>query len=67
MLGELVNHDYLETLTQCYCENHLAVLEEMAHKFGKNIRYQVAYNKPLNVLQNLDIAMDRIMRICSGG
>ncbi len=46
MLGELVNHDYLETLTQCYCENHLAVLEEMAHKFGKNIRYQVAYNKP---------------------
>lgn len=35
MLGELVNHDYLETLTQCYCENHLAVLEEMAHKFGK--------------------------------
>ena len=47
MLGELVNHDYLETLTQCYCENHLAVLEEMAHKFGKNIRYQVAYNKPV--------------------
>lgn len=45
-LGELVNHDYLETLTQCYCENHLAVLEEMAHKYGKNIRYQVAYNKP---------------------
>ncbi len=45
-LGELVNHDYLETLTQCYCENHLAVLEEMAHKYGKSIRYQVAYNKP---------------------
>lgn len=45
-LSEMINHDYLETLTECYCENHLAVLERMAEKYGKNIRYQVAYNKP---------------------
>lgn len=41
-----VNRDYTETLTQCYCENHLAALETMAEKYGKTIRYQVAYNKP---------------------
>lgn len=48
-LSEMVNHDYKETLTQCYCENHLAVLENMAKKYGKTIRYQVAYNKPFEV------------------
>lgn len=44
-----VNHDYLEVLTQLYCENHLNELERMAEKYGKTIRYQVAYNKPLEV------------------
>lgn len=46
---DMVNNDYLETLTQLYCENHLSVLEKMASKYGKTIRYQVAYNKPLEV------------------
>ena len=47
-ISEMVNQDYLEVVTQCYCENHLAVLEEMAESFGKTIRYQVAYNKPFD-------------------
>ncbi|MGN1193119.1 MAG: glycosyl hydrolase, partial [Dorea sp.] len=45
-ISEMVNRDYLEVLTQCYCENHLKPLEEMAEKYGKSVRYQVAYNKP---------------------
>lgn len=48
-ISEAVNHDYLETLTQCYCENHLSVLERIAEKYGKTVRYQVAYNKPFEI------------------
>lgn len=44
--SQMVNNDYQETLTQLYCEKHLSVLEKMAAKYGKTIRYQVAYNKP---------------------
>lgn len=46
-LVEQINRDYRETLTQCYCENHLAGLEQLANRYGKTIRYQVAYNKPM--------------------
>lgn len=49
MYSDQVNHDYLEVQTQLYCENHLEELERMAEKYGKTIRYQVAYNKPLEV------------------
>jgi hypothetical protein len=45
-VSDMVNSDYTETLTQCYCENHLETLERIAEKYGKTIRYQVAYNKP---------------------
>ncbi len=45
----MVNNDYTETLTRLYCENHLSNLEKMAAKYGKTVRYQVAYNKPLEV------------------
>ncbi|MDO5423706.1 MAG: glycosyl hydrolase [Eubacteriales bacterium] len=45
----MVNQDYCEVLTQCYCENHLEVLENMAERYGKNVRYQVAYNKAFEV------------------
>lgn len=45
-ISDGVNRDYLETLTQCYCEYHLAGLETLAQKYGKTVRYQVAYNKP---------------------
>lgn len=48
-ISEAVNYDYLETLTQCYCENHLSVLERIAEKYGKTVRYQVAYNKPFEI------------------
>lgn len=48
-ISEMVNYDFKEVLTQCYCENHLSVLENMAGKYGKTIRYQVAYNKPFEV------------------
>lgn len=47
--SEAVNYDYMEVLTQCYIEFHLQRLEEMAQKYGKTIRYQVAYNKMLDV------------------
>lgn len=45
-VSTMLDQDYREVLTQCYCENHLAVLEKMAEKYGKSIRYQTAYNKP---------------------
>lgn len=48
-ISDMINRDYLETLTQLYCENHLAVLEKMAQKYGKSVRYQVAYNRPYEV------------------
>lgn len=48
-ISDSINRDYMETLTQCYCENHLIPLEQMAAKFGKTVRYQVAYNRPLEV------------------
>ncbi|OUP80677.1 hypothetical protein B5F07_20245 [Lachnoclostridium sp. An169] len=48
-ISDMINWDYLETLTQCYCEYHLAGLEMAAEKYEKNIRYQIAYNKPFEV------------------
>lgn len=48
-LVEMIQADYAEVLTQCFCEKHLAALERMAEKFGKTVRYQVAYNKPMEV------------------
>ena len=49
MLSDQINQDYLEVQTQLYCENHLDELEKMAERHGKTMRYQVAYNKPLEV------------------
>ena len=46
LTGIQINNDYLETVTELYCENHLDVLESFANNYGKTIRYQVAYNKP---------------------
>ena len=51
-ISDGINRDYAEVLTQLYNENHLAELEKMANKYGKTIRYQVAYNKPLEVERN---------------
>lgn len=48
-ISEMVNLDYVETVTRCYCEYHLDSLEKMAERFGKTVRYQVAYNKPIEV------------------
>ena len=48
-LSDMINMDYTEVLTQCFCEYHLSELEGLANKYGKTIRYQVAYNKPLEV------------------
>ena len=48
-ISDMINRDYFETVTQCYCQNHLKPLEEMAKKYGKGIRYQVAYNKTIEV------------------
>lgn len=41
-----VNNDYMEILTELYCEEHLDKLEKLSEKYGKTVRYQVAYNKP---------------------
>lgn len=46
---DMINADFCEVLTQCYCENHLIPLDEMAASHGKTLRYQVAYNKPFEV------------------
>ena len=48
-LAEMINFDFLKTLTECYCENHLGRLSDFARKYGKTIRYQVAYNKPFEI------------------
>lgn len=48
-ISDAINHDYLETVTQCHCEQHLKVLEDFAGKYGKSIRYQVCYNKVMEV------------------
>ncbi len=44
---EKAKRDYAETLTWMFTERHLKTLRECAHKIGKTIRCQVAYNKPL--------------------
>ncbi|MBC5787905.1 glycosyl hydrolase [Clostridium facile] len=48
-LTEQINNDYNEVVTYCYNEYHLKPLETMAEEYGMNIRYQVAYNKPMEV------------------
>lgn len=48
-LSEMIRRDYCEVLTQCYCKNHLKILEDMARRYGKSIRYQVAYNKAFEI------------------
>lgn len=48
-ISDMINHDYLELITQCYCEKHLVPLQRMAEKYGKSVRYQVAYNRPYEV------------------
>lgn len=44
-----VNQDYLDTLLALHIEHHLAPLQAMAEQHGANIRYQVAYNKPIGI------------------
>lgn len=44
-----VNQDYLDTLSALHIEHHLAPLQTMAEQHGANIRYQVAYNKPIGI------------------
>lgn len=47
--SEMINHDYGRVLTECYVKNHLEVMEAFAEKYGKTIRYQVAYNKAFEI------------------
>jgi alpha-L-rhamnosidase len=48
-LGQKVEHDYRQTLTTLYIENHLKPMERMAERHGLSVRYQVAYNKPMQI------------------
>lgn len=82
-VSEMINRDYLETLTRCFCENHLAGLERMAEKYGKTVRWEGRpwtrrkrwrspiwegrSGIPLNVRRNMPMRTGRITRICSGG
>lgn len=45
-LTEKVRNDYLDVISFCYNEYHLKPMQQMAEKYGLNLRYQVAYNKP---------------------
>ncbi len=44
-----LEHDYRQTLTNLYVQNHLRPMEQMAEKHGLTVRYQVAYNKPMQI------------------
>ena len=48
-LTQRIKNDYNDVVTYCYNEYHLKPLQQMAEKHGMNIRYQVAYNKPMEV------------------
>ncbi|MEO6815101.1 MAG: glycosyl hydrolase, partial [Edaphobacter sp.] len=48
-LAEKVQHDFRETLTSLYVKNHLEPMEQMAERHGMTVRYQVAYNKPMQI------------------
>lgn len=48
-LTQRIKNDYNDVLTYCYNEYHLKPLQQMAEEHGMNIRYQVAYNKPMEV------------------
>ena len=45
-----IKNDYNDVLTYCYTEHHLKPLQEFAESYGMNIRYQVAYNKPMDTV-----------------
>ncbi|WP_270739833.1 glycosyl hydrolase [Massilioclostridium coli] len=48
-MADQINNDYEDVLNYCYNEYHLKPLQEMAENHGMDIRYQVAYNKPLSM------------------
>lgn len=48
-LTEQVRNDYLDVVSYCYNEYHLKPMQQMAEKYGLNLRYQVGYNKPFEV------------------
>jgi hypothetical protein len=48
-LAAKVEHDYRETLTTLYVRNHLQPMEQIAERHGLTVRYQVAYNKPMQI------------------
>ena len=48
-LTQRIKNDYNDVVTYCYNEYHLKPLQQMAEEHGMNIRYQVAYNKPMEV------------------
>jgi len=48
-LAEKVQRDYFDTVTTLYVRNHLEPMEQMAQRHGWTVRYQVAYNKPMQI------------------
>ena len=48
-MADRINNDYEDVLNYCFTEYHLKPLQSMAKNHGIDIRYQVAYNKPLSM------------------
>lgn len=48
-INKQFNDDYCLTLSEMFNENHLRVLKEKLEQNNISLRYQVAYNKPLEI------------------
>ena len=47
-----IKNDYNDVVSYCYNEYFLKTMQQMAEKYGMNIRSQVAYNKPMNTVSS---------------
>lgn len=50
--GARYRHDYYETLTDLYADEHLAVLARWAKKYGMQYRVQPGYGNPFNTTRS---------------
>lgn len=48
-VSQKISHDYCDVLTDLYIHEHLQPLDAYAKSIGMTLRYQVSYNKPLNI------------------
>ncbi len=48
-ISDAIKKDYFDVLSDCFSQRHLIPLEELANEMGMHVRYQVAYNKPVEI------------------